>query len=202
MSEKLYLYPVWVRLWHWSNAILFLLLIITGLSMQYSGGDMKFIRFDLAVAIHNTAGVLVTFLYALYILGNTITENSKNYRIREKGLVDRMIKQFKYYSFGVFKNEKPPFPAKKNRKFNPLQLVSYVIVMYLFFPFLIISGFGLLYPETIPVKVFAISGIQFTAIFHSLLGFFLSVFMLIHVYMCTMGEKPSTHFKSMINGYH
>lgn len=202
MSEKLYLYPVWVRLWHWSNAILFILLIITGLSMQYSGVEMKFIRFDLAVAIHNIAGVLVTFLYAIYILGNTITENSKSYRIREKGLIGRLTKQFKYYSYGVFINEKPPFPPKKNRKFNPMQLVSYVIVMYLFFPFLIITGIGLLYPETIFPTVFGISGIQFTAIFHSLLGFFLSVFMLIHIYMCTLGEKPSTHFKSMINGYH
>lgn len=202
MSEKLYLYPVWVRLWHWSNAILFVLLIITGLSMQYSDAEMKFIRFDLAVAMHNISGVLVTFLYALFILGNAISNNGKNYMIKPKGIFKKMLIQFKYYSIGIFKNEKLPFPAKKNYKFNPLQLISYVVVMYLFFPFLIISGFGLLYPETIFPTVFGFSGIQLTAIFHSLLGFFLSVFMLIHIYTCTLGEKPSTHFKSMINGYH
>jgi thiosulfate reductase cytochrome b subunit len=170
--------------------------------MQYSGSEMKIIRFDIAVMIHNYSGVLVTILYAFYILGNTLTDNGKNYIIKRKGMLDRMIKQFKYYSIGVFRNEKHTFPAKKKRKFNPLQLVSYVVVMYLFFPFLIITGFGLLYPETIFPTVFGLSGIQLTAIFHSLLGFFLSVFMLIHIYFCTMGEKPSTHFKSMINGYH
>ena len=202
MSEKLYLYPTWVRIWHWSNATLFILLIITGLSMQYAGAEMKFIRFDLAVTIHNFSGVMVTILYAIYILGNTLTDNGKNYMVKRKGLWSKMITQLKYYSFGIFKNEKTPYPAKKKNKFNPLQLVSYVIVMYLFFPFLIISGFGLLYPETIFPTVFGFSGIQITAIFHSLLGFFLSVFMLIHIYTCTLGEKPSTHFMSMINGYH
>jgi thiosulfate reductase cytochrome b subunit len=202
MSGKLYLYPVWVRIWHWSNATLFILLIITGLSLQYSGTEIKFIRFDLAVTIHNFAGVMVSILYAVFILGNTLTDNGKNYIVKRKGLRNKMLTQFKYYAYGIFKNEKAPFAAKKHRKFNPLQLVTYVFVMYLFFPFLIISGFGLLYPETIPHKVFNISGIQFVAIFHSLLGFFLSVFMLIHLYICTLGEKPLSHFKSMTSGFH
>jgi thiosulfate reductase cytochrome b subunit len=26
--------------------------------------------------------------------------------------------------------------------------------------------------------------------------------MLIHIYTCTLGDKPTTLFKSMINGYH
>lgn len=202
MSEKLYLYPIWVRVWHWSNMTLFILLIITGLSMQYAGLEMKFIRFDIAVSIHNISGVLVTMLYAVYILGNIFTDNGKNYKIRRKGFIDRMIKQFRYYSIGVFKNEISPYPARKGSKFNPLQLFSYIVVMYLFFPFLIITGFALLYPETILPMVFGISGIQLTAIFHILLGFFLSIFMLVHVYFCTMGTKPTSHFKSMINGYH
>ena len=170
--------------------------------MQYSGADMKFIRFDIAVLIHNFSGVLVTILYAVYILGNTLTDNGKNYIVKRKGLTQKMITQLKYYSFGIFKGEKAPYPAKKKNKFNPLQVVSYVVVMYIFFPFLIISGFGLLYPEVILPKIFGLSGIQLTAIFHSLLGFFLSVFMVIHIYTCTLGEKPSSHFKSMITGYH
>lgn len=202
MSEKLYLYPVWIRIWHWSNMILFILLIASGLSMQYAGAEMKFIRFDIAVSIHNITGIMVTILYAFFILGNVLTDNGKNYRIKRKGITERMFKQFKYYSFGVFKNEKPPFPPKNGNKFNPLQLISYVVVMYLFFPFLIITGFALLFPEIIFHELFGFTGIQLTAMFHILLGFFLSFFMLVHVYFCTMGEKPSTHFKSMINGYH
>jgi len=33
----MYLYPKWIRLWHLFNALLFILLIVTGISMQYTG---------------------------------------------------------------------------------------------------------------------------------------------------------------------
>ncbi|MCF8299034.1 MAG: cytochrome b/b6 domain-containing protein, partial [Saprospiraceae bacterium] len=46
MQEKLYLYPKWVRLWHLVNALLCILLIITGLSMQYAGVEYYLMRFD------------------------------------------------------------------------------------------------------------------------------------------------------------
>ncbi|MBE9484291.1 MAG: cytochrome b/b6 domain-containing protein, partial [Bacteroidetes bacterium] len=59
MEEKLYLYPVWVRFWHWANAILCLLLILTGLSMQYSDPEYPIIRFDWAVSIHDISGIIL-----------------------------------------------------------------------------------------------------------------------------------------------
>ena len=53
MSKKVYLYPVWIRIWHLANAILFLILILSGLCMQYSNPQYPVIRFDIAVAMHN-----------------------------------------------------------------------------------------------------------------------------------------------------
>ena len=32
----MYLYPKWIRVWHVLNAMLFLIIIVTGLSMQYT----------------------------------------------------------------------------------------------------------------------------------------------------------------------
>ncbi len=57
---SVYLYPVWVRLWHLVNALLYLFLIITGLSMQYSNPEYPMIRFDIAVSMHNISGILLT----------------------------------------------------------------------------------------------------------------------------------------------
>jgi thiosulfate reductase cytochrome b subunit len=34
------------------------------------------------------------------------------------------------------------------------------------------------------------------------MGFCLSVFMVIHIYTCTLGAKPTSLFWGMISGYH
>ena len=72
----MYLYPIWVRLWHLFNAILFLVLIITGISMQYT--DMKdyilVVGFARAVKWHNIAAILLTLNYIFFVTGNIFPE--------------------------------------------------------------------------------------------------------------------------------
>ena len=65
MENKLYLYPGLIRIWHFLNAILIILLIISGLSMQYSDPLNPLFRFDLAVSMHNIAGFILIFDYLL-----------------------------------------------------------------------------------------------------------------------------------------
>lgn len=202
MSEKLYLYPVWLRLWHLTNAILCLALIITGVSMQYSNPEYPLIRFDLAVNIHNISGFILTLNYFIFIIGNWTTPNGKYYKTKIKGLFDSLKKQFLYYTVGIFKSEKKPYPVSKEMKFNPLQKISYIFVMYLFLPIIFITGWGLFFPETIVHNFFGFSGIQITALLHTTIGFFISVFMFIHIYFCTIGTTALSNFKGMINGYH
>lgn len=202
MSERLYLYPLWIRIWHWTNALMFLILIVTGLSMQYSSPDFPMIRFDWAVSMHNLAGIVLTVGYLFFIIVNRFSTNRKYYRFKRKGFIKRLLKQFEYYTIGVFKKVDKPYPVSKKRKFNPLQKLSYLVVMYIFMPILIITGFALLYPE-VNLKEFAgFSGIHLTDLLHIIIGFFLSVFLVVHLYFCTMGTTPTSDFKSMINGYH
>jgi len=202
MSEKLYLYPVWTRIWHWTNALLFILLILTGLSMQYVGMKNIFMRFDLAVSLHNIGGVVLTLAFLYFVIANLITKNQKYYSCHISGCVLRARKQLMYYLFGVFKKEEAPFPINKDRKFNPLQKVTYVAAMYILMPILIISGLALLYPEVIIFNIFGISGIHLTDLVHVSSGFLLSIFMIIHIYFCTFGKTAFSNFKGMINGYH
>ena len=202
MAEKDYLYQVWVRLWHLSNAILFLFLICTGLCLHYAGPGTIIIPFEISVSIHNITGILLCFFYLFFVFMNIFTRNGKYYRVIWKGLISRASQQFIYYTIGIFKNEKPPFPISKKRKFNPMQLLSYVWVMYFFMPFLIISGVALLFPGYIPTQILGLSGIHIVDLIHITSGFILSIFMLIHIYFCTLGKTPLSNFKSMINGWH
>ncbi len=202
MIEKIYLYPIWLRVWHWLNAITFLTLIITGLDLQYADPDIQFIPFETAVTWHNAAGILLIILFIIFIIGNIVTRNSKFYRIKRKKFLKKMKKQFRYYVYGVFKKEETPYPVTKKRKFNPLQLVSYVGAMYILIPLVIISGIALLFPQMIVTDVFGWSGIHLTDLLHIISGFALSIFMVIHIYFCTFGHTATSNFKGMIDGHH
>ncbi|MEA1878867.1 MAG: cytochrome b/b6 domain-containing protein [Bacteroidota bacterium] len=202
MEEKVYLYPVWIRLWHLLNALLCLMLILTGLSMQYSEPGTGLIRFDIAVTIHNVCGVILTISYFVFIFGNLFTKNGRHYRLEPIGLFKRLWIQARYYAYGFFKKENPPFPIGLEQKFNPLQKVSYAFIMYLFVPIILLTGWGMLYPETIIANYLGINGYQATDLLHIASGFVMSVFLIIHLYFATMGAKPLSHYKGMITGYH
>ena len=201
-TKRIYLYPVWIRLWHIINALTFILLVLTGISLHYSSAEGSLIRFDIAVAIHNVCAIILTLNYGVYVIGNLITGNGKFYRKWRKNLTVNMWKQFRFYAFGIFKNEPHPFPINEQQKFNPLQKLSYVVAMYFCMPLVIISGLGLMFPELIAYNIFNISGLLFYDLLHIIVGFVLSLFFIIHLYTCTLGTKPGTLFKSMINGYH
>lgn len=200
-TERLYLYPVWIRIWHMTNALLCLILIITGLSIQFSN-PATVVKFNAAVTVHNVAGIILTISYALFFFGNLFTPNGLHYVIPAKGFIMRLKKQFHFYTVGLFKKENAPFPVDEENKFNPLQQLTYVVLMYGFVPFVIISGWGLLYPEMTVYSVFGISGLDLTDLLHIGTGFAISIIMCVHIYFCTIGKNPISNFKSMISGYH
>lgn len=170
--------------------------------MHYASPGTTIIPFEVSVSLHNITGILLSVLYLVFILGNIYTGNGKYYKIVWKGLISRTKKQFIFYTVGIFKKQDPPFPFSEKRKFNPMQLFSYVIVMYIFMPFLIITGIALLFPEYIPTQIFMKSGIHITDLIHITAGFILSIFMVVHIYFCTLGPKVSSNFMSITNGWH
>jgi thiosulfate reductase cytochrome b subunit len=202
MGTKVYLYPIWVRLWHLFNAILCLILIATGMSLQYSEPGSGLISFKAAVNIHNICGVILSASYVFYVLGNLFTRNGRHYRLEPIGLISRLWKQFYYYSIGFFKKDKPPFPISKEIKFNPLQKVAYGVMMYIVVPGMILTGWAMLFPEIIVEEILGMSGFSITDLLHIIGAFVMSLFLIIHIYFSTMGHTPTAHFKSIISGYH
>jgi len=200
--EKIYYYPVWIRVWHLINAIMCLLLIATGVSMQYSSIENPLIPFDRAVAIHNIGGIALTINYLIFFIGNLIFVNGSHYKIQWHGLGTRLMNQFTYYSFKIFKKENPPYPVNKQRKFNPLQQFSYVLIMYGFVPALFVTGWILLFPGIVVNDLLGSKGLFITDLLHVIAGFIVSLFMIVHIYFCTIGHTVTSNFKSMITGFH
>lgn len=192
-----------VRLWHFVNAILFLLLIVTGLSLQYSNQEFNLIRFDIAVSIHNVSGILLSINYLFFLIQNIVTGNGKYYRIHKSGLWKRLMKQFHYYTVGLFRGEEAPFPVTEERKFNPMQKFSYWLVMFFLMPAIIVTGWALIFPEMVIVEsFFGTSGLHLTDLIHIIAGFILSLFMFVHIYFCTIAHPPGSSFRAIITGWH
>ena len=200
--EKIYLYPVWLRIWHGINALGIILLVATGIRLQYSDLSLSSSDFELAVRWHNISGIVVTLNYFVFVIGNLVTPNRKYYQIKTKGLPGRIKKQADYYLSGMFKGEETPFPISEDRKFNPMQKYAYLFVMYVFVPVAILTGLALLFPELIVEKIYAFSGIFLTALLHASAGFLIFIFLIIHLYVASIGKNPLDNFRSIVNGYH
>lgn len=201
-SKKLYLYPLWLRVWHHVNAVLMVVLIATGISMQYSNPDYPLIRFDLAVTYHNLCGIALTLSYFVFLMGVVFTSIGRYYVVKTEGLLTSFVKQLRYYLFGIFRGERSPFQITEKQKFNPMQLIVYNVTMHAIIPITFITGWALLYPETIVLNVFGYSGIMLTSLVHSIAGFFISIFLIIHLYVITIGYSPTSNLKSILYGYH
>ncbi len=201
-GKRLYLYPLWLRIWHGINALGILSLIFSGISLHYSGRGAILLKFNAAITVHNMAAVIVIINYFIFALGNILTENGKHYRLNIQNLQKKMEKQFQYYISGMFKGEESPYPISKKRKFNPMQKYTYVFVMYLFLPILFVTGLALFFPEMIIERVFWVSGVMLTAVWHGVLGFFVIIFLLIHLYVASIGKPLGKNYKSIITGWH
>jgi thiosulfate reductase cytochrome b subunit len=170
--------------------------------MQSSVESSHILGFNTIIKIHNIAGILVTLSYLLFFFGNIFTSNGKFYIIKPKGFLKNPMKQAIYYAWGMFHGMSAPFPVSEKRKFNPLQKYAYVLVMYLAVPIVVITGIALLFPEIIIDKVYTLSGVFITAVFHSSMGFLISIFLLVHLYIASIGKSPLENFKSIITGWH
>lgn len=200
--KKIFLYPLWLRIWHWLNAILFVVLILSGMSLHYAGsGDFLF-SFEVAMISHNIAGIAVSFIYLFYFILNITSGNIKHYLPNLKNFITRSIKQARFYTFGIFLGEPHPYHASEKEKFNPMQQMAYFFVVFIGFPVIIVSGWLLMFPEVAPDEIFGMGGVWPMAMLHTVMGFFLTIFMFAHIYLATTGNTPSELFVSMFTGYH
>ena len=203
MADRIYIMPVWLRSWHWLNALMFVVLIASGVSLHFASPDASYlIRFDIARIMHNVAGITISVLYVAYLIANVFTGNGRSYIPPTVGLMSELNAQNAYAASGVFKGEAPPVIPSKERKFNVLQQLTYLAVMYIAMPVLIISGIAFMFPELAPDEILGVDGLLPIAVLHYSIGFLLTLFLMGHMYMGTMGTTVGSGFKMMITGWH
>ncbi|MEC5386132.1 cytochrome b/b6 domain-containing protein [Uliginosibacterium sp. H3] len=201
MSERIYLLPLWIRLWHWTNAALIITLGITGMSLHFSR-PTALIEFSLAMRIHNAAGVALACLYTFFVIANAVTGNWWQYVPKPPGILQRCWMQTRYYCWGVFKGEPEPYAVTKEVNFNALQAVIYWLIMYIVLPVTVVTGLIFLYPQAAPVKLFGFDGLLPLAVLHFVCAVIILLFAVTHIYLGTMGVRLTSLYKTMITGWH
>ncbi len=200
--KKLYLYPLWLRIWHLLNALLMILLFLSGISLHYAEASVIKLGFSSSMFIHNVCGIILSLNYLCFVIFNLITGNYKHYLLKFKNFFKEILIQARYYLIDIFDKEPHPFPANEKRKFNPLQKLGYLSIMYFMVPLVIITGWILMFPEFTPDSLFGMGGIWPAAILHIVTGFIISIFTVVHIYLGTTGHTVRDLYLGIITGWH
>ncbi|HPG40548.1 MAG TPA: cytochrome b/b6 domain-containing protein [bacterium] len=193
------LYSAGTRLWHMVNALVFIVLLVTGFTMHFASTS-SLISFAASVTIHNIAAKILALSYVLFIIGNFTSKNIKHYLPARKAWLARMTAQLRYYLWGIYRGEQPPFTPGKQQKFNPMQQITYLVIMYLFLPLIIISGVMMMFPHLAPDKLFGVGGVGPIAILHYLVTIVLTLFLLVHIYLGSTGKTVGELYMNIMTG--
>ncbi len=199
-KSKVYLVTPMERAGHWINAIGIILLALSGFNIHFAREFDIFGSLGAAIAIHNVVGVIVSIGWVGWLIYMIATRRIRYYLPNREDLIPGMIKQARFYLVGIFRGEPHAFEESKERKFNPLQKWAYLGVMGGMLPAQAITGLALLY--------FIENWTQFSSglvgilgILHTILGIFLTAFLIAHIYLATTGETPVQHLKMMFTGW-
>lgn len=187
-------YPVFERFWHWAQVALIMVLLFTGLGMN---GVHDLMYFGHAARLHTLAALV---LIGLWVFGFFWVATTGAWRqfVPRLGGIPRIVR---FYAWGVFRGEQHPYRKLFRRKHNPLQEMAYFGLATVVFPAVWISGLlALSYNlwEEVPDATWWLTAV---ANVHLLGAWAIAAFVVMHVYMLTIGHSFRAHVRPMVTGY-
>jgi len=198
--KKIYLHPLPIRIWHWVNALGFIILILTGANIR---NIVNIFSVETAVQIHSWLGFILLANYCIWLFYYLLTLNIKIYIPPLHHPIEfakKALTQAKFYGWGIMVGDQNPHHSTPDHKFNPMQQVSYLMIMALLIPVQIITGLFLWDPKLFS-PIVNIVGIQVIDSIHIFLWIFFSAFMIVHFYLATLGHTTFAHIIAMFTGY-
>jgi len=187
-------FPFFERFWHWSQVLLILTLLFTGLGLN---GAHNLIPFGPAVMLHTVAALtlLVLWVFATFWLFTTGTW--KQFIPKIEG----MLQVARFYVYGVFKGEEHPYEKIFWRKHNPLQAATYFGLKWFVFPAIWISGLLYLTYNFWGDGAEGTFWLTVIANIHLMAAYVVAAFVIVHVYLLTVGHGFLSHVRPMVTGY-
>ncbi len=200
--HKLYVHPLPIRFWHWINALGFVLLIATGLQIRYVG-LIQLISFKNAIVIHNGIGFVLVANFFVWLSYYLLSDKIKVYHpeLNPEIQFRESFRQLRYYGYGIFRGEPNPHHVSVYRKFNPVQSISYQIIMMILVPLQFYTGVLLWDVQNLASLVEMFGGVRIVDTVHVLIFIFSTGFIIVHPYLASLGHTPLAHYKAMITGF-
>lgn len=192
-----YVYRSFERFWHWAQAVLILLLALTGFEVH---GSFRFLGFESAVRIHALAAWAFLVLVVFAIFWHLTTGEWRQYVPTRRNLAA----QAEYYLFGIFRNA--PHPTRKSvlSKLNPLQKLVYAGLKVLVIPVVVLSGLVYMFhqhPQRHDLVHLGLRAHEPIAVLHTLAAFLLLTFLAAHLYLMTTGHTVTSNLRAMLTGW-
>ncbi len=196
---KTLLYPLPVRAWHWVHAVAILILIFTGVQIRFTE-SITLMPFRLAVEMHRIVGWVLLVDYLLWFIYQIITKRIREYRVTLSEFTSGGPRQSAYYLYGLFQGRPNPFTPTPENPLNPLQKITYLIIMFICLPAQIITGI-LLWRGTQSERIVElVTGLKTADSVHVALFFLITGFLIGHIYLGTTGRTPFSDYRAMIKG--
>ena len=153
------------------------------------------------MTVHNVIAVILVVNALFSLFYHIATERMREFIPHPYGFFDDAIVQAKYYISGIFKGEGHPFEKLPTSRMNPIQKLTYFIILNVLLPLQIITGALMWAVQKCPAVANALGGLPFLAPFHSLVAWMFGTFIIVHVYMTTTGATPLEAMRAMVTGY-
>ncbi len=194
------LHPLPLRVWHWVNALMVILLIVTGARLRMTGiPDLP--PHSTALLVHRYVGWALAAASLFWLIYGVASGSlSRHYAPRKRDATG-ILTQARFYLWSIFKGEENPFRSSPTEKFNPLQKLAYCGVMCIVAPVLVVTG--LLFSDVSLVRshILLWNITKLIDAVHVIGAYLLVLYLVVHVYVATLGKTPFFHIKAMIVGY-
>ena len=197
---RVHMYDLYERMWHWLQASAILLLIFTGLVIHKPHFFGMF-SFPYMVNVHNVLGFILITNAVLSLFYHLASGEIRQYLPEPKGFVANTLAQMMYYSRGIFAGNPHPLKKTKEQKLNPLQQVTYLVILNILLPAQIVTGLLIWGLQRWPHIAAELGGLPVLALVHTLVAWAFAAFIVMHIYLTTTGHKPTAGIESMITGW-
>lgn len=195
MAEReVKVYPRFERFWHWTQMLLIFALLFTGLGLN---GLHGVIPFGPAVILHVIAALALIVLWVFAIFWHVTTGTWVHYVPTRDGL-GRVAR---FYVWGIFKGEPHPYRKAYWRKHNPLQALTYLALKLVLFPAIWVTGLLVLGWNLWEDMVGAAALGALVSDIHLLAAYAIAAFVIVHVYLLTVGHSFRDHVRPMVTGF-
>jgi thiosulfate reductase cytochrome b subunit len=199
--QRLYLYTVYERVWHWGQALGILALLLTGIEIA-APGRIPLLGFERAVWGHNLLALVLVANAGLGLFYYIATGTLRQLLPEPRDFITLSLVQARYYVLGIFRGEPHPLEKTAEARLNPLQRATYLVTMNVLLPLQVLTGLAMWGCSHCPGGLLArIGGMAALAQIHSICAWLFSAFIIAHVYLTTTGHTPLASIKAMILGW-